>query len=111
MEMHGTSPYIKACIAAWLQCETLLESLTNQGISFSARTQQVLEECAQMCLATGHAVKNNLPRRYELALLCVGLCEECAEICERYKNKLFDACAQACRQCSAVITPIASAAV
>lgn len=111
MDMNQTSPYIKACIAAWLQCEHLLESLANQGVSFSARTQQVLEECAQMCLYTGHAVKNSLANRHELALLCVGLCEECAEICERYKNNLFGACAQACRACSAAITPIASAAV
>ena len=111
MDMNGTSPYIKACIAAWLQCENLLEQLAGESVSFSARTQQVLEECAQMCLLTGHAVKNRLPNRHELALLCVGLCEECAEICERYKNKVFSTCAQACRECSAVLTPIASAAV
>lgn len=111
MDMNKTSPYIKACIAAWLQCETLSEQLVQHGVSFSARTQQVLEECAQMCLYTGHALKNNLPNRHELALLCVGLCEECAEICERYKSNLFDGCARACRQCSATITPIASAAV
>jgi hypothetical protein len=111
MDTKQTSPYIKACIAAWLQCENLIEQLGQQGISFSARTQQVLEECAQMCLYTGHALKNSLPNRHELALLCVGLCEECAEICERYKSILFNTCALACRQCSATISPIASAAV
>lgn len=111
MDINKSSTHIKACIAAWLQCENLLEQLGMQGISFSARTQQVLEECAQMCLYTGHALKNGLPNRHQLALLCVGLCEECAEICERYKNNLFNPCALACRQCSAVITPIASAAV
>ena len=106
-----TSHHIKACISAWLQCENLLELLGKQGISFSARTQQVLEECAQMCLYTGHAIKNSLANKHELALLCVGLCEECAEICERYKNNLFNPCAQACRQCSAAIFSIALAAV
>jgi len=109
--MNETSQPIKACIEAWLHCQNLLEVLSQQSKSFSQRTQQVIEECAQVCLGTGHAVKNSLANQHQLALLCVGLCEECAEICERYSNKLFRQCALACRQCSAAVTSIASAAV
>lgn len=109
--MNITSQPIQACLEAWLHCENLLQALAQQSKSFSERTQQVVEECAQLCLSTGHAVKNELTNRHQLALLCVGLCEECAEICERYNNHLFKTCALACRQCSASITSIASAAV
>lgn len=109
--MNITSQPIQACLEAWLQCENLLQALAQQSKSFSERTQHVVEECAQVCLSTGHAVKNNLPNKHQLALLCVGLCEECAEICERYSSQLFRQCALACRQCLASITPIASAAV
>lgn len=109
--MNITSQPIQACLEAWLHCENLLQALAQQSKSFSERTQQVVEECAQVCLSTGHAVKNELASRHQLALLCVGLCEECAEICERYSSHLFKQCALACRQCSASITSIASAAV
>ena len=109
--MNTNASMINACIAAWLQCQQLLEQLEQQYISFSARTQQVLEQCAQLCLYTGHAVKKGLINRHKLALLCVGLCEECAEVCERYAGKTFRQCAQACRHCSALVTPMASAAV
>jgi len=109
--MNITSQPIQACLEAWLHCENLLEALGQQSRSFSERTQQVVEACAQVCLSTGHAVKNKLVNQHQLALLCVGLCEECAEICERYSNHLFKKCALACRQCSASITTIASAAV
>ena len=109
--MNPISQPIQACIAAWMHCENLLLLLAQQSKSFSLRTQQVIAECAQVCLGTGHAVKNDLASRHQLALLCVGLCEECAEICERYSSQLFRKCALACRQCSASITSIASAAV
>jgi hypothetical protein len=109
--MNQTSQPIQACLEAWMHCENLLLTLARESKSFSQRTQQVIEECAQVCLGTGHAVKNGLANKHQLALLCVGLCEECAEICERYSSFLFRQCAMACRQCSASITSIASAAV
>lgn len=109
--MNKTALHMQACLQAWMHCETLLHTLAEQSTSFSSRTRQVVEECAQVCLYTGHAVKNNLPNSSQMALLCVGLCEECAEVCDRYSAQLFRQCAQACRQCSTAITSLASAAV
>lgn len=109
--MITSSHHIQACMEAWLNCENLLISFTQKKIPFSSRTQQVIDECAQICLGTCHALKNGLRNVHELALLCIGICEECAEVCERYNDHLFKNCASACRQCSTVITNIASAAV
>ncbi len=79
--------------------------------SFSNRTRQVLDECAQICLSTMHGIKNKIEDVNQLALLCVGICEECAEVCERYRMPLFNRCASACRQCSSAISKLASAAL
>ncbi len=102
---------IQACMEAWLNCENLLIGMAQKNKPLSGRSRQVIDECAQICLGTCHALKKGLHHMHQLALLCVGICEECAEICERYNDHLFKNCASACRQCSSAITNIASAAV
>jgi hypothetical protein len=96
---------------AWLNCENLLIFLAQKKTSTSRRTQQVLDECAQICLSTLHAINNSVQNRSQLALLCVGICEECAEVCERYSGKVYKNCASACRQCSTVISKLAQTAL
>lgn len=96
---------------AWLNCENLLITFAQKDASISSRTRQVVDECAHICLATFHALKRKMTDVQELALLCIGICEECAEVCERYNDALFRNCAAACRQCSSAITHIASPAV
>jgi len=101
----------QACMEAWLNCENLLLTLAQNKISSSVRTQQVLDECAQICLGTLHGIKNKIQNINQMALLCVGICEECAEVCERYGGVLFKNCASACRQCSKSISKLALPAV
>lgn len=96
---------------AWLNCENLLITLAQRDISSSLRTQQVLDECAQICLGTLHALKKKIQNTTQLAVLCVGICEECAEVCERYSGTLFKNCATACRQCSTTMSRLAQAAL
>lgn len=101
----------QACMEAWLNCENLLLTLSQDKISFSSRTQRVLDECAQICLGTFHALRNKIQSTGQLAILCVGICEECAEVCERYSGNLFINCASACRQCSTTVSKLAQAAL
>jgi hypothetical protein len=96
---------------AWLNCENLLITLSKKHVSFAEKTTQVIDECAHICLATFHALKSNFTKVQNLALLCVGICEECAEICERYNDSYFLSCAAACRQCSLAITQVATTAI
>jgi hypothetical protein len=91
---------------AWLNCENLLITLADKKTSTSVRTRQVLDECAQICLSTLHALRNKVRNHAPLAVLCVGICEECAEVCERYGGTVYQNCASACRQCATAISRV-----
>jgi hypothetical protein len=92
----------------WLQCETLLFQLREQDLSYSERTRQVLNECAAICLGTLDAAEKQIDAVRTLAVLCIGICEECAEICERYADNIFQLCANTCRSCANAFTQIAA---
>ena len=109
--MIAASNPSQACMEAWLNCENLLITLAQKQTSSSVRTQQVLNECAQICLGTLHAIRNKIQNSNQLALLCVGICEECADVCERYRDSVFKNCASACRRCSTAISKLAIAAM
>ena len=109
--MNVSSTPTQACMEAWLNCENLLLTLTQKKTSSSVRTRQVVDECAQICLGTMQALRNKLQNVNQIALLCVGICEECAEVCERYRDTLFDNCASSCRQCSAAVSRLAVSAM
>ena len=109
--MQITSHHIQTCTEAWLNCENLLIALFGRENSFSKRTTQVIDDCAAICLGTLQAVKQQYQNLSEVALLCVGICEECAEVCERYSESVFQNCASSCRQCSNAFSQIASEAI
>lgn len=100
--------HVQACMDTWLHCEELLLSLTRKSTSFSRRTMQIIDECAHICFRVLQALNLKGKNLHHVALLCVGICEECAEVCERYSDHHFQACANTCRQCSALFTPIAA---
>ncbi len=107
--MHVTNAYIQSCLEAWLNCESLLINVLQRDISFSLRTRQVIDECAKICLGTCSALKDGWTNLEDVALLCVGICEECAEVCERYQYPEFKTCAFICRKCSSRIIHLAAA--
>lgn len=111
--MKEVSYPIQASTEAWLNCENLLINIFQKDTSFSKRTRQVVDECAHICLGTVHALKSGWSKLNlkEIALLCVGICEECAEVCERYNDVSFKECAATCRHCSAVFTQFVTTAV
>jgi hypothetical protein len=109
--MKLTSYHTDVCMQTWLQCETLLFQLREQDLSYSDRTRQVLNECASICLGTLDAAERKADIITQLAVLCVGICEECAEICERYSDSIFQLCAATCRSCANAFTQVAARAV
>ena len=109
--MQSTHYYTRACIEAWINCENLLISMQQRDESFSIRTLQVVDECAHVCLGTFQTLKQESLNTNKAALLCFGICEECAEVCDKYDDITFKNCAQACRQCSKAIAQLALAAV
>ena len=101
----------QACMEAWLNCENLLIALHKNKTELSLPVSQVIDECAQLCLGTMHAIKRKMKNISHLALLCVGICEECAELCEKFPDDHFITCASACRRCSSSITELAFSAI
>lgn len=106
--MFTPNHYLNVCVETWAHCEGLLFALSHKNTSYSKRTVQVLDECAGICLGTMELLKAGCQNLSQMALLCVGLCEECAEVCERYTDDQFKRCAEVCRQCSAMFSQLAS---
>lgn len=105
----STAPYINACMNALVNCEELMVRMVEQP-SFSKRTTRVLEECTNICHGMLQALKENWHDLATMALLCVGICEECAEICERYHDRNFQICAIVCRETSQTFSDLAKKA-
>lgn len=105
--MTITSYQTQTCFNAWINCENLLTSMAELGNLVSRKVSKVVDECAMICMGTFHAIKSYSPHIGNFALLCVGICEECAELCEEQKGESFKECARICRECSKSISTLA----
>jgi hypothetical protein len=94
------------CFEAWLHCEALLGQVDGGTHSFSQRTRRVLHECAGLCLGTHEALRAGAESARDFALLCMGICVECAEVCARYAESSFRFCADACMSCAEALAEI-----
>jgi hypothetical protein len=104
--MNETNYHTQACMEAWLNCENLLITIAQKRLPYSQHTLRVVNECADICLTASQALKAKYKNISELALLCIGICEECADVCERYNDSLFKTCASICRHCTNAFTPL-----
>jgi len=100
------SPYTQVCLDAFINCEILLKGQAKKRTLLSAQITKLLNECAHICMGTFYAIKNNSINASRLALLCMGICDECAEVCDSIDNDLFKQCAQACRYCSNTVSEL-----
>ncbi len=104
------SHHTKACFDAWLHCENLLSEVSRYRNIFSGKVLKVIDECALICMGTFHALKSESVNITKMALLCVGICEECAELCEAQMGQDFHECAKVCRDCSNTIAELSFSA-
>lgn len=102
-----TSCHTQACFNAWINCENLLVDLHQVKNTFSKKITKVIDECALICMGTFHALKSSSTNSQRLALLCIGICEECAELCEELNEETFRHCAKVCRECSETMSVLA----
>ena len=98
--MTVSSYHTKACFKAWMMCEDLLADMHGIRRFLSRKVLNVVDECAFICLGTFNAMKSGSTELHKMALLCVGICEECAEICESQNGDSFLKCAVVCRECA-----------
>jgi hypothetical protein len=102
--MTVTSCHTNACFDAWLHCEDLLANIASAQRSLSKKITKVVDECALICMSTFHALKSHSINASRYAILCIGICEECAEVCDTLQDENFKHCARICRQCSETIS-------
>ena len=102
--------HTSACFNAWINCENLLTDLQLIKKYFSKQVVKVVDECAYICMGTFHALKSGSVNSRNMALLCVGICEECAEVCERLSGTSFEQCARVCRECATRLSDFTLAA-
>jgi hypothetical protein len=105
--MIVTSHHTQACFDAWINCEDLLVDMVQAPKSISKKITKVVDECALICMSTFHALKSRSVNASRYAMLCIGICEECAELCDALNDENFKQCATVCRQCSETMSAIA----
>ena len=105
--MMIASCHTQACFNAWIHCEDLLVNIAGLKSSLSKKFAKVVDECALICMGTFHAMKSKSQNVSRMAMLCVGICEECAELCESLEDENFRKCAATCRLCSESMSQIA----
>lgn len=98
--MTSLSYYSNLCLEAWINCENIISNSSKKKIAMSNSLKNSINECAHICLGTFHAIKTKSCNTNNIVLLCIGICEECAELCEDFSDDVFIKCAEACRNCS-----------
>lgn len=83
MIVQKTDRYIKACMQAWLFCESCIHSEIS---SPEPRTDLVKEchECAQACFAVVCKLVSNHQDVHDLAFDCIFHCRACEQICQQF---------------------------
>ena len=96
----------QVCLDTFLSCQLLLQAIEGEE-NFSEKISTLLNDCAHICVGTFYAIKHGSVNAPRLALLCMGICEECAEVCESFGESIYKRCAEACRYCSSNLQPLA----
>lgn len=108
--MSGVSLQSRRCLETWISCENLLVSLALEETGSLNHVVKTVDECAHICMETWQALKSRSTEARKLVLLCIGICEECAEACEQSSLLQLKECAKACRRCANSFTQLALAA-
>lgn len=88
------------CLETWISCENLLAHLQMGQIKGIDEILKTVDECAHICMETWQAIKSQSDTTPKLVLLCIGICEECADMCEQQPCLQMKQCAKTCRTCA-----------
>jgi hypothetical protein len=93
----------KDCIDACLQCFSACLNCAGRDHkegSSMGNCAQINMECAAVCNAAAKLMSLGSKYAKEVCLICVKICTECAEECEKHDKPHCRECAQACRECA-----------
>ncbi len=104
----------KRCIEACADChrvcvETTIHCLTVGGGHAEMPRLRLMEDCAQICQASGDLLVRGSEFMLALCSLCADACERCAESCDAFADDpVMRVCANRCRGCADVCREMAS---
>lgn len=107
MIARQTDMYIKACMQAWLFCESCIH---NEVSTQQPRTELIRKchECAQSCFAVVSRLISDHPEVSDLAFNCIIHCRLCQQECEKFTEaEDILQCAEMCRECAEKMRDIA----
>lgn len=106
MIAQQTDRYIKACMQAWLFCESCIYSEVAADIPRTDLIRQC-HHCAQACFAVVCRLISDQETVHELAFDCILHCRQCQEECEKYNyNEDIRYCGEVCASCAENIKDI-----
>jgi len=103
--------HTRFCFDAWRGCEELLAYLEHTTTEVPRSVAKLLAECAHITMGTFYALQSNSINSARFALLCVGVCTECAEVCSTLDDSKFKSLALVCRTCADSLSDLAKAAI
>lgn len=109
--MNSISMQKQQCLETWISCEGLLAHLLAAGVKGMDKIVKTIDECAHICMETWQAIKSRSAETPKLVLLCIGICEECAEVCEHQPCLQMKQCGKLCRTCADSLAQLTLAAV
>jgi hypothetical protein len=100
MIVQQADSYIKACMQAWLFCESCIHAETSAR---HPKTEliRMCHQCAQACFAVVCRIISKEDTVYELAFNCILHCRECQEECEKHwQVDDIRYCGEVCSYCA-----------
>lgn len=97
--MELTLELIKTCKLTALSCRKCVSFLSSEEPLHKAYLRS-FKQCEDLCFAFLQAAADNSVYLEKIAFLCIGLCEECADIGNEKNNIIFTSTAENCRRLS-----------
>jgi Domain of Unknown Function (DUF326) len=103
-----TADCIDNCLEAAQACEWCADACAGEGEEM-ARCLRLCRDVADLTTLHARFMARNSNYSAELAQVCAGACEECAEECDRHEAEHCQVCADALRDCAETCREMASA--
>lgn len=92
-------------------CEDTLVNhcLEQGGAHMEPRHVKLLLDCIQICQTSADFMHRNSEYASAVAIACAGVCEACANSCDKFDSEEMRECARVCRECAEYCRSMGSA--
>lgn len=96
----STESCVQACLKCYEVCMrmTATHCLETGGEHVAPDHIRLMLACAEICRTSAHLMLIDYADHKKLCALCITICEECAESCEKLDG--MEDCVKACQQCA-----------